>query len=84
MRRHAMLCLLLRASNHRAITNAMQALDMRGIKQPAKPYACGAAISSTTPRRNGQSAVGGRQAALGLLRDQIRSCVPFSPSIRRA
>ena len=29
-------------------------------------------------------AVGGRQAALGLLRDQIRSCVPSSPSIRRA
>ena len=29
-------------------------------------------------------AVGGRQAALGLLRDQIRSCVPSSFSIRRA
>ena len=36
------------------------------------------------PLRNGRGAVGGRQAALGLLRDQIRSCVPSSPSIRRA
>ena len=39
--------------------------------------------SSTAPRRGGRGA-GGRQAAWGLLRDQIRSCVPFSPSIRRA
>lgn len=46
---------------------------------------CGSvAISSTAPRRNGRGAVGGRQAALGLLRDQIRSCVPSSFSIRRA
>lgn len=36
------------------------------------------------PRRNGRGALGGRQAALGLLRDQIRSCVPSSFSIRRA
>jgi hypothetical protein len=35
------------------------------------------------PRRDGRDAVGGRQAT-GLLRDQIRSCVPSSPSIRRA
>ena len=40
--------------------------------------------ASTAPRRNGRGAVGGRQAALGLLRDQIRSCVPSSFSIRRA
>ena len=39
---------------------------------------------SMAPRRNGRGAVGGRQAALGLLRDQIRSCVPSSFSIRRA
>ncbi|KMK81918.1 hypothetical protein KCO_21292 [Pectobacterium brasiliense ICMP 19477] len=79
-----MLFLLLRASNHRVITDATPAQDMPGMKQPAKPCACGAAISSTAPRRNGRGAVGGRQAALGLLRDQISSCVPFSPSIRRA
>lgn len=36
------------------------------------------------PSRNGLGAVGGCQAAFGLLRDQIRSCAPFSPSIRRA
>ena len=36
---------------------------------------------SAPPRGRG---TGGRQAAWGLLRDQIRSCVPFSPSIRRA
>jgi hypothetical protein len=40
--------------------------------------------SSTAPRHNGRGAVGGRQAVCGLLRDQVRSCVPSSPSIRRA
>lgn len=84
MRRHAMLFLLPRASSHSTITNAMLALDMRDMGQMPKPCACAAAISSTAPRRNGRGAVGGRQAALGLLRDQMRSCVPFSPSIRRA
>ncbi len=83
-RRHAILRLLPRASSHSTITDAMPSLDMRGRRQPPKPCACGAAISSIAPRRNGRGAVGGRQAALGLLRDQIRSCVPFSPSIRRA
>lgn len=84
MRRHAILFLLPRASSHPTIANAMPALDMPSIGQLPKPCAGGAAISSTAPRRNGRGAVGGRQAALGLLRDQIRSCVPFSPSIRRA
>lgn len=83
-RRHAMLFLLPRASEHSTITDAMLALDMPGMRQPPKPCACGAAINSGAARRNGRVAVGGRQAALGLLRDQIRSCVPFSPSIRRA
>ncbi|MCG3168139.1 MAG: hypothetical protein POELPBGB_03939 [Bacteroidia bacterium] len=79
-----MLFLLPLASSHSTITDAMPALDMPGMGQLSKPCACGAAISSTAPRRNGRGAVGDRQAALGLLRDQIRSCVPFSPSIRRA
>ena len=43
----------------------------------------GGLLTSTAPRRMGGGA-GGRQAAWGLLRDQIRSCVPPSPSIRRA
>lgn len=80
MRRHAMLFLLPQASEHSTITDAMPALDMLGMRQLPD----GAAISSTALRRNERGAVGGRQAALGLLRDQIRSCVPFSPSIRRA
>ena len=42
-----------------------------------------AAISGTEPRHVG-GVLGGRQAAWGLLRDQIRPCVPSSPSIRRA
>jgi len=83
MLRHAMLFLLPRASSHQAITEAMP-LDMPGMGQLPKPCACDASISSTAPRRNGRDAVGGLQAALGLLRDQIRSCAPFSPSIRRA
>ena len=70
MRRHAMLFLLPRASSHSTITNAMLALDMRDMGQLPKPCACDAAISSTAPRRNGRGAVGGRQAALGLLRDR--------------
>ncbi|WP_207805220.1 hypothetical protein, partial [Pseudomonas aeruginosa] len=70
-----MLFLLPRASCHPTITNAMPALNMPGMRQPPKPCAGDAAISSTAPRRNGRGAVGGRQAALGLLRDQIRSCV---------
>ncbi len=37
----------------------------------------------TAPRREGRDAVGDRQAA-GLLRDQIRLCVPLSSSISRA
>jgi len=37
----------------------------------------------TAPRREGRDAVGDRQAA-GLLRDQIRLCVPSSSSISRA
>lgn len=84
MRRHAMLFLLPRASEHSIITDAMPALEMSGMRQLQEPSACGAVISSTAPRRNRRGAVGGRQATLGLLRDQIRSCVPFSPSIRRA
>ena len=39
--------------------------------------------SSTAPRRSGRGA-GGRQAAWGLLRDQIKLCVPPSSSISRA
>ena len=39
--------------------------------------------SSTAPRRSG-GALGGRQAAWGLLRDQISVCVPSSSSISRA
>lgn len=42
-----------------------------------------AAISGTEPRHVG-GVLGDRQAAWGLLRDQIRPCVPSSPSIRRA
>lgn len=42
-----------------------------------------AAMSGTAPRHVG-GVLGDRQAAWGLLRDQIRSCVPFSPSIKRA
>ena len=62
----------------------MPALNMRRMRQLPKPCACGAAISSIAPRRKGRGAVGGRQAALGLLRDQIRSCVPSSTlAVRR-
>ncbi len=53
-------------------------------RQQQKSCACGAAISSIAPRRSGRDAVSGCQAAFGLLRDQIRSCVPSSFSIRRA
>jgi hypothetical protein len=80
------LCLRLpRVANPPVSTHAIPALvDVPSAERLPKPYACGDAMSSTVPRRNGRGAVGGRQAALGLLRDQIRSCVPFSPSIRRA
>ncbi|OSZ46778.1 hypothetical protein BVZ31_19475 [Alcaligenes faecalis] len=60
MRRHAILFLLPRASSHPTIANAIPILDMPGMKQPAKPCACGAAISSIAPRRNEWGAVGGR------------------------
>ncbi|EOV0333940.1 hypothetical protein ACOIRY_006443, partial [Pseudomonas aeruginosa] len=59
-RRHAILFLLPRASSHPTIANAIPILDMPGMKQPAKPCACGAAISSIAPRRNEWGAVGGR------------------------
>jgi len=41
-------------------------------------------VSGTTPRPNVRGAAGSGQAACGLLRDQIRSCVPSSFSISRA
>ncbi|GGH49005.1 hypothetical protein SAMN05421875_11549 [Acidovorax soli] len=57
----------------------------RHIPHTAKPFCLPIqrSIRSTAPRRVGE-APAARQAAWGLLRDQIRSCVPFSPSIRRA
>lgn len=84
-RRHAIFCLLPRIASTPATIGAIPSLvDEPGAQRLSKPCAGGAAINSTAPRRNGRGAVGGRQTALGLLRDQIRSCVPSSPSIRRA
>lgn len=56
---------------------------MKGVAL-ALSTSLGLRVSLPRPRRNGRGAVGDRQAALGLLRDQIRSCVPSSFSIRRA
>jgi hypothetical protein len=83
MRRHAMLLLLPRASSHSAITMRCKALTCLAWGNCRNPVR--AMLRSAAPRPAAMGgAVGGRQAALGLLRDQIRSCVPSSPSIRRA
>jgi len=51
--------------------------------EAATPASCIALHPQHSAPPHGRGA-GGRQAAWGLLRDQIRSCVPSSPSMRRA
>ena len=64
---------LTRIASHKARMQA-RVTGVSSTRQQ-KSCACGAAINSIAPR-SGRDAVSGCQAAFGLLRDQIRSCVP--------
>ena len=78
-RRHAILRLLPRASSHSTITKTMPALDIGAWDN--RRNLVRAARGSTASRPAAQGRHDGRPSgALGLLRDQIRSCRPRSRS----